>query len=83
MMYNSKSIVFFLLKAPDLSVDIFANPPSSTDELVHFNLMDDSPLFAGIYDYCRTYTSGTLGSAKDIISGEADVRNDRINILKK
>lgn len=37
------------------------------------NVGDDCPVFDGLYDYCRIYTSGSLGGAKRLNAKESDV----------
>eukprot|EP00924_Labyrinthula_sp_SR-Ha-C_P015440 maker-scaffold_84-snap-gene-0.50-mRNA-1 protein AED:0.03 eAED:0.03 QI:63/0.75/0.8/1/1/1/5/432/463 len=37
------------------------------------NVGEDCPVFDGIYDFCRIYTSGSVGGAKRLNSGVSDV----------
>ena len=50
---------------------------SLAKSLQRFNLTPDqssaNEVFPGLLDYCRMYTTGTVGCAGRIISGEADV----------
>ena len=43
------------------------------DTLERFNICEDCPIFDGLYDYCQSYTGGSLGGAARINQGSADV----------
>ena len=38
-----------------------------------FNVGEDCPVFDGLYEYCQTYTGGSLGGAARLNQGAADV----------
>eukprot|EP01017_Pseudomicrothorax_dubius_P045807 TRINITY_DN7980_c0_g1_i3.p1 TRINITY_DN7980_c0_g1~~TRINITY_DN7980_c0_g1_i3.p1 ORF type:complete len:325 (+),score=58.00 TRINITY_DN7980_c0_g1_i3:125-1099(+) len=44
-----------------------------TDSLFRFNFGEDSPVFDGLYDFCKLYTGGSILGANLLSSGEVDV----------
>ena len=40
---------------------------------MRFNIGDDCPVFAGMYDFCCQYTGSSLDATKHIINGTADI----------
>jgi histone deacetylase 1/2 len=53
-------------------------PENMTEPLVRqtldrFNICEDCPVFDGLYEYCQTYTGGSLGGAARLNQGAADV----------
>ena len=40
---------------------------------MRYNFGDDCPVFPCIYDYCKTYTAGSLLAAESIASGHSDI----------
>ena len=47
--------------------------PLYRSTLDRFNICEDCPVFDGLYDYCQTYTGGSLGGAARLNQGSADV----------
>lgn len=43
------------------------------DELERFNLLDDCPVFDGLWNYCQSYTGASLGAAVTLNYGGADI----------
>lgn len=38
-----------------------------------FNCVEDCPIFADMYDFCRMYAGGSLAGARKLASGSADI----------
>ena len=47
--------------------------PVYRQTLDRFNICEDCPVFDGLYEYCQTYTGGSLGGAARLNQGSADV----------
>ncbi|CAM9843744.1 unnamed protein product, partial [Heterosigma akashiwo] len=42
-------------------------------QLQRFNVGEDCPVFDGLFEFCQTYTSGSMGGALRLAQGQADV----------
>ena len=42
-------------------------------ELQTYNLLEDCPVFDGLWDYCRSYAGGSIGAAVALNYGSADI----------
>jgi acetoin utilization deacetylase AcuC-like enzyme len=38
-----------------------------------FNCVEDCPIFADMYDFCRMYTGGSLAGARKLCAGTTDI----------
>lgn len=43
---------------------------SLRDQMSRFNLGEDCPVFDGLWEYCKTYTGGSIEGARRVASGE-------------
>lgn len=65
--FHSEDYIHFLkLITPD-------NMNEFTRQLQRFNVVDDCPIFDGLYEYCQLYTSGTIGGANRLNEKESDI----------
>jgi histone deacetylase 1/2 len=64
--FHADDYISFLERVTPDSVDTFAK------QLKRFNMQEDCPVFDGLAQYCRVYTSGSIGGALRINRG-ADV----------
>ena len=39
----------------------------------NFNCVEDCPIFADMYDFCRMYTGGSLAGARKLCAGTTDI----------
>lgn len=44
--------------------------PPFVDQISRFNLGEDCPVFDGLWDYCKTYTGGSIEGARRVARGE-------------
>lgn len=42
-------------------------------QLQRFNVVDDCPIFDGLFEFCQLYTSGSIGGAKRLNNQESDI----------
>ncbi|KAK8792853.1 hypothetical protein WA158_005017 [Blastocystis sp. Blastoise] len=49
------------------------NRDTYSNQLARFNVGDDCPIFDGLFDYIRTYTSGSIGGACRLNEGLSDI----------
>ena len=49
------------------------NQAEYKDQLIRYNFGEDCPVFPCMYDYCKTYTAGSLLAAESIKSGHSDI----------
>lgn len=49
------------------------NAENREKELAKYNMIEDCPVFEGIYDYCRSSVGGSLQGAVHINEGECDI----------
>ncbi|OBZ75060.1 Histone deacetylase phd1 [Grifola frondosa] len=51
--------------------------PQNQDEMKHlidtFNCVEDCPIFADIYEFCRMYAGGSLAAARKLCAGTTDI----------
>lgn len=40
------------------------------DQISRFNLGEDCPVFDGLWEYCKTYTGGSIEGARRVVSGD-------------
>lgn len=45
----------------------------SEDSMVRFNFGEDCPVFEGLYDFCRLYSTGSVLAARSLNKGESDI----------
>lgn len=49
------------------------NMKSLTEQLLYFNIGEDCPVFEGLYDYCKIYTTGSILGAHYLNQGLSDI----------
>ena len=42
-------------------------------QMIRFNFGEDCPVFPCMYDYCKTYTAGSLLAAESLKAGHSDI----------
>lgn len=50
-----------------------SNVADFQDQLMHFNVGEDCPVIEGLYDYVCTYASGSVGGARMLNEGDAEI----------
>lgn len=50
-----------------------AKEPSFHSQLQRFNLINDCPVFDGLFDFCQTSAGGSIGAAVKLNRGDADI----------
>ncbi|KEP60775.1 UNVERIFIED_CONTAM: histone deacetylase HDAC2 [Hammondia hammondi] len=45
---------------------------SFADQMARFNVGEDCPVFDGLWDYCQTYSGGSIEGARRVVRGEYD-----------
>ncbi|KAF7975024.1 hypothetical protein HWV62_10653 [Athelia sp. TMB] len=67
LMYHDSDYVDFLSRVT----------PNNQGDMRHlidtFNCVEDCPIFADMYDFCRMYAGGSLAGARKLASGSADI----------
>eukprot|EP00004_Rigifila_ramosa_P014987 TRINITY_DN3450_c0_g1_i1.p1 TRINITY_DN3450_c0_g1~~TRINITY_DN3450_c0_g1_i1.p1 ORF type:complete len:431 (-),score=108.54 TRINITY_DN3450_c0_g1_i1:197-1333(-) len=65
--FHSEDYVDFLRRvSPD-------NMQELQDQLQRYNVGEDCPVFDGLFDYCRTYTGGSIDGAVKLNNGQCDI----------
>lgn len=49
------------------------NADSFIQQLPHFNIGDDCPIFSGMWDFCTLYAGASLDAAKKLLAGQSDI----------
>ena len=44
--------------------------PPFVDQISRFNIGEDCPVFDGLWEYCKTYTGGSIEGARRVVQGE-------------
>lgn len=44
--------------------------PGVVDQISRFNLGEDCPVFDGLWEYCKTYSGGSIEGARRVVRGE-------------
>lgn len=61
----------------DLSTDFDRVTPGNQSEMKHlietFNCVEDCPVFADMYDFCRMYAGASLAGARKLCAGSTDI----------
>jgi histone deacetylase 1/2 len=65
--FHSDDYIDFLSRVTPDNKDIFS------DHISRFNFGEDCPVFLGLYDYCKTYSAGSVLGADYVINGESDI----------
>ena len=43
------------------------------EQLVHFNMGEDCPVFDGLFQFCRRYAGGSIEGAVKLNQGDSDI----------
>lgn len=65
--FHSEDYVDFLQRVSP------ANAAALEADLTKFNIGDDCPIFAGLYDYCQFYAGASLDASRKLVSGASDI----------
>ncbi|CDJ43918.1 histone deacetylase, putative, partial [Eimeria tenella] len=47
-----------------------AGAPAFVDQISRFNIGEDCPVFEGLWEYCKTYSGGSIEGARRVVRGE-------------
>ncbi|CBZ56152.1 putative histone deacetylase [Neospora caninum Liverpool] len=61
------SAAFDEVEAPPMPVS-----SSYADQMARFNVGEDCPVFDGLWEYCQTYSGGSIEGARRVVNGEYD-----------
>jgi len=64
LMYHSPDYIEFLRRVNPDNTEQFEN------DLTRFNIVTDSPIFDGLYDFCRLYSGGSIDGARQLNAGQ-------------
>ncbi|KAJ9061179.1 histone deacetylase [Entomophthora muscae] len=67
LQFHASDYIGFLKRVTPENADQFANV------FQQFNLGGDSPIFEGMFDFCKYYTGASLEAARKLLSGGADI----------
>nr|GAT54437.1 predicted protein [Mycena chlorophos] len=65
--YHDHDYIDFLSKVTP------SNQNEMRDMIDQFNCVEDCPIFADLYDFCRMYAGGSLAGARKIVAGSTDI----------
>ncbi|CAK0785511.1 hypothetical protein CVIRNUC_008721 [Coccomyxa viridis] len=67
MTFHSEDYVDFLARVtPD-------NQAEMQEQLIHFNMGEDCPVFDGLFQFCRRYAGGSIEGAVKLNQGDSDI----------
>lgn len=52
---------------------IIASQAEMQEQLVHFNMGEDCPVFDGLFQFCRRYAGGSIEGAVKLNQGDSDI----------
>ncbi|KAI0244375.1 histone deacetylase [Massospora cicadina] len=67
LQFHASDYIGFLKRVTPDNVEQFA------DVFKSFNLGGDSPIFEGLFDFCKYYTGASLEASRKLLSGGADI----------
>ena len=66
-MFHSNDYISFLKRINPDNIGEFMG------ELPKFNIVNDSPIFDGMFDFCRLYSGGSIDGARQICNGQHEI----------
>ncbi|CAG8470808.1 5292_t:CDS:2 [Acaulospora colombiana] len=68
MEFHQASYINFLKKITPENAKLFP-----VEDFNRFNINEDCPIFAGLYDYCQLYAGASVAAAERLASGASDI----------